>query len=273
MSELFLAWRDPHNRGWYVVGRLTYADEFYEFVYTRGMLTAATEAGFQPLPSFPDASFRYRSTGLFPLFANRLPPRSRPDYSDFVQYLNFVESELDPIAILGLSGGRRVTDTFEMFRMPERDTSGMCHIRFFVHGLGHLSAESHARADRLNAGERLLLMHDFQNPADSRALLLRTAEAVKGDVYPVGYCPRYLLDDLYTLFQEQTTAPEVRVERINLAPAPVSFRVLCSLTARWPWTYEPFSGDQYQPLGYDLPERFIASDAYRSSSPSFDARY
>jgi hypothetical protein len=257
VNTLFLAWRDPLNRGWYTVGRLRHAGQFFEFVYTRGMLHAHKEAGFRALPSFPEPEYRYLSTELFPLFSNRLPNQSRPDYHDFVQYLNVPESPHDPIAMLGLSGGRRVTDNFEVFPQPVRDATGVFHIRFFVHGLSHFPPASNARADHLQAGERLLLQHDFQNPFDARALMLRTAEQTPGDLYPIGFCPRYLLDDLMKVVR--TGSPVVTVEKVNPTPAPAWFRVLCGLSAIWPANYEPFAGEQYQPLSESLPPRYVAS--------------
>jgi hypothetical protein len=87
VNSLFLAWRDPLKRGWYTIGRLRHTGQFFEFVYTRGMLDAHTDAGFRALPSFPDPDYRYLSVDLFPLFSNRLPNPTRPDYQDFAQYL------------------------------------------------------------------------------------------------------------------------------------------------------------------------------------------
>jgi hypothetical protein len=159
--------------------------------------------------------------------------------------------------MLGLSGGRRVTDSFEVFSEPIRDERGLFHIRFFVHGLSHLSSSSNTRAEQLQPGERLLLQHDFQNPFDHRALMLRTAEHSQGDLYPIGFCPRYLLEDLFHVIP--TGSPIVTVEKVNPAPAPAWFRVLCSLSATWPIGYQPFSGVQYQPIKDSLAPRYVAS--------------
>lgn len=258
MSILFLAWRDPEKRGWHTIGRLTSDGTFFEFVYTKGMLAAHQQAGFRTLASFPDPYTRYLSPELFPLFSNRLPQTSRPDYQEFVQWVSAPESVHDPIALLALSGGRRVTDTFEVFPSPTRDPEGILHIRFFVHGLRHMSQASIARAEQLKVGDRLLLQHDFQNPYDSRALMLRTSEQTPNDVYPIGFCPRYLLDDLFALIHSDETVPIVTVAKVNPAPAPMWFRVMCSLTAAWPSQYEPFSGQAYQPISEGLRTRFIA---------------
>lgn len=259
MSAVFLAWRDPNTRGWFPIGRLGFEGQLFEFIYTKGMLAAQASVAFKPLPSFPDPYARYLSTELFPLFSNRLPSPSRPEFLSFIEWIGAPESPNDPIAMLGLSGGRRVTDTFEMFPHPVKGESGGFHIRFFLHGLSHMSTESQRRADHLRVGERLLLQHDFQNPFDPRALMVRTAENSPNDLYSLGYCPRYLIDDLFEVIRSNPKEAVVTVVKVNAPPAPTWFRVLCSLSAVWPLGYQPFSGEQYQPVGESLPVRFVTS--------------
>ena len=266
MSVAFLAWRDPERRGWHSIGRLSYDGTFYEFVYTKGMEHASQVAGFRPLASFPESYVRYLSPELFALFSNRLPQTSRPDYAEFVQWLSAPETVYDPIALLALSGGRRVTDTLEVFPCPVRDSTGLFHIRFFVHGLRHLSAASIVRAEKLIVGERLLLQHDFQNPHDPYALMLRTSELSENDIYPIGFTPRYLLEDLHSLLRTGQSAPIVTVAKVNPSPAPVWFRVMCSLTAAWPANYQPFAGHAYQPIAESLTTRFVAPSAAISAT-------
>jgi hypothetical protein len=248
MTKLFLAWQDGVSRRWYTIGRLTSQGEKYRFEYTNGVLEAQKEAGFEPLRSFPNLYEVYHSDELFPLFSNRLLSPSRPDYKDFIQWLSLAQHENDPMALLARSGGRRKTDTLEVFPSPENDGTGQYQIHFFVHGLGHATPESIKRAESLERGERLLLMHDFQNPVEPRALSLRTAETKPGDMYLLGYCPRYLIDDIHKLIREGNDLPVVTVERVNRPPAPIQFRLLCRMTMAWAADFKPFSDYSYQPL-------------------------
>ncbi len=252
MKKLFLAWQDPISRRWFTVGRLTADGGTYQFVYTQGVREAQDESAFQPLPAFPDLHQVYESEKLFPLFSNRLLPRSRPDYKDFVKWLSIPEHDDDPFALLARSGGQRVTDTLEVFPCPEPDSNGQYHVHFFVHGLGHMPDASIKRAETLQQGEHLLLMHDFQNPRDPHALLLRTAELTPRDLYLVGYCPRYLLDDTFKLMDKDQNLPRVTVERVNQPPAPIQFRLLCQMTMQWSENFQPFSSPTYQPLEPDI---------------------
>ena len=248
MATLFLAWQDPTRRRWYPIGRLTStAGELYTFAYTKGAEEARQGAGFQPLASFPELSTAYVSEQLFPLFANRLLTQARPEYQEYLEWLSVPASERDPVAILARSGGRKVTDSLEVFPCPERNANGDYYIHFLLHGLSHTPETSVERASRLNLGEQLLVMRDFQNPKDPDALALRTAETVERDIYIVGYIPRYLRGDILKLIQLKAM-PQIFVERVNPSPAPVQFRVLCRAIMPWPEGFEPFSGSEYEPL-------------------------
>ncbi len=243
MKTLFLAWQDPNSRTWFPVGRLTHEGEIYYFSYLQGAIEAKDNANFQPLWSFPDIHHTYSSTELFPLFANRLLRPSRPDYKDFVQWLNIPEQQDDPIALLARSGGRRKTDSFEVFPCPERDEQGNYHIHFFAHGLRHFPEEIQQYVRSLQPETPLLVIHDVQNKFDSRALILRTE-----DLHFVGYCPRYLAQDFFELVCRFPQQVSVTVERVNLPPTPLQFRLLCNLTATWTEAFQPFSSPIYQPL-------------------------
>lgn len=211
-------------------------------VYLAGALRAREQAGFDGLAGFPSFDQTYEVETLFPLFTNRLPPRTRPEYGEFVRWLNVPQDEDDPIVLLARSGGRRATDSLEVYPCPEPDGDGRYHIHFVVHGLRHLPEASIERVERLEPGERLFLMHDLQNPKDPKALLLRTGARGDRDVHPVGYCPRYLAEDLHGIWEEAGSTLSLAVERVNPAPAPLQLRLLCNLTSRWPAGFKPFFG-------------------------------
>jgi HIRAN domain len=243
LKTLFLAWQDSISRAWFPIGKLTHEGGFYHFSYLQGAIEAQEKANFQPIWAFPSFTESYSSVDLFPLFANRLLRHSRPDYSDFVQWLNIPEHKDDPIALLARSGGKRKTDSFEVFPCPEVDEQGYYHIHFFAHGLRHFPNEAQQYVQTLGAGEQLLVMHDTQNPVDSRALILRTK-----DLHVVGFCPRYLNQDFFELVCKFPQQVEVSVERVNHPPTPLQFRLLCNLTSQWTPDFQPFSGSTYQSL-------------------------
>src|SRR5712691_11405148 len=97
MKALYLAWQDPASREWLPVGRLTYENKRYRFVYTSG---AKKSKNFFPFGRMRDLESVYESTDLFPLFANRILSKSRPEYQQFLHWLNVTEDEADPLALL-----------------------------------------------------------------------------------------------------------------------------------------------------------------------------
>ncbi|MEA5468964.1 HIRAN domain-containing protein [Spirulina sp. 06S082] len=243
ISTLFLAWQDPQSRSWFPIGRLTFDGELYKFVYIEGARNAQREANFSLLHSFPELTKEYKSIELFPPFANRLMRPSRPDYNDYIQSLNIPRDRDDPIAIFSRSGGRKATDTFEIFPCPKPDENGLFHIHFFAHGLRHIPQCSRDRINLLQPNEQLYLANEFQNSYDSQALLLCTK-----DHHIVGYCPRYLATDTLGICREKPDLVHVHVERINPAPTPLQSRLLCNMTAEWPQESYPFSEREYQSI-------------------------
>ena len=267
MNTFYLAWQDPEERRWFPIGRLdrypssspnapatgdgarrSSFDTQFVFTYTEGALEAQREGRFSPLRAFPELRAEYTSPELFPLFANRMLSESRPEYERFVEWTTVQQSENDPLALLARSGGERATDTLEVFPQPEKDAQENYRVHFFAHGLRHGSPAAIERATKLQSGDPLLMMGDFQNPKDPRALALRTAAQEPQDKHLMGYLPRYLLDDVRRLLDEDEEAACVQVERVNQPPAPVHFRILCCLEMRWPSHFQPFDTPAYKPL-------------------------
>jgi hypothetical protein len=239
---LFLAWQAPVSRYWFTIGRLTFEQGLYHFVYTQGVKEAEEKCAFTPLLSFPRLDEIYTSTYLFPVFANRVMSRSRPDYSSFIEQLDLLNDDPSPMAILARSGGERVTDTFAVFPAPEVDEEGRYNLYFFSQYLGHLPSSAIDRIERLEAGETLEIDREVQNSYDDRALISNT-----GDRCIVGYFPRYLLAEIFELLRHNVNL-EVRVERVNKPSTPFQFRLLCKMSVGASDNFRPFSSCQYQPL-------------------------
>jgi HIRAN domain len=241
MKVLYLAWQDPKDRRWFPVARLSFDGRVYRFVYTKGALKSPN---FLPFGRMQDLYTVYESNELFPLFANRLLSKMRPEYKAFLDWLNVQNGEDDPLTLLGRSEGLRGTDSLTVFPLPERNSDGTYHAHFFSHGLRHLPAYTVQVVEGLRPGSRLFLMPDPQNRHDPSAVALRTDDPVT----IVGYCPRYLSKDFLLLLKSGAPGiPEVVVERVN-QDAPMQLRLLCSMRAPWPEGFKPCSGEEYEVL-------------------------
>jgi hypothetical protein len=246
VRTLFLAWQDPERRRWYTVGRLDHEHGLYHFQYTHGA-QEAQEVGFSPLVSFPELPGSYESDEIFPLFANQVLSERRPEYNDFIEWLSIPEHEADPVAILARTS-ERITDALEIYPCPEENENGQQSVHFFVRGLRHQAKASTDRTKLLETGERLRLLPDIQNQHDNRACLLRTDEKHEGDMHLLGYLPRYLAGELAEQDDEVVADCEVEVKRVNPAPAPIHFRVLCSLRMTRSADTRPFDSPYHQPV-------------------------
>jgi len=252
MNALLVASRsgDPDKGGWSPVGRLDYDNGTYRFVYTKG---AKTATDFTPFNGMEDLSAIYESSELFPIFANRLMPKSRPEYEAYLRWSGFdASTPPDPIAILGVTEGIRQTDQIEVFPCPVPDSTGCYLNKFFLHGLRYMPDAAKARISSLKQGESLVPMLDLWNPTDSHAVALRTAE---GDRFMVGYVPRYLAQDFWKLFQGcGLESVQIFVHRVNL-DAPLQQRLLCRMHACWPENFLPCSDEAFQPIPEGVPVR------------------
>lgn len=259
MITLFLAWQDQAiSRRWFVVGRL---DQTVGGGYSFRYLNQAQEArdsGLELIPDFPLIDTVYHSDQLFPLFANRLLPKSRPDYGEFLQRIGVEEADSDPLTILSRTEGIRMTDGFEVFPKPERDSLGRYHVVFFARGVRHLETAEDC-IQRLQPGDRLRVVCDDGSDYDCNALL------ISRDGTQVGWVPRYFCKDVRRLLEDTGGDVVLEAMRVNLPPAPVQQRLLCALSAPWPTAWIPFSDEEFQPIvGVEDLLPMVPSSAMRS---------
>jgi HIRAN domain len=240
MTVLYVAWQDPKDRQWIPVGRLSFDGHLYCFVYTKG---AQQSPNFLPFGGMLELTTVYESRELFPLFANRLLAKTRPEYPHLLDWVNIPHDHDDPLVLLARTGGMRETDSLAVFPCPERQADGTYVMHFFSHGIRYLPPPVIEAVDTLAPGDRLLLMPDPQNAFDRDALALRTASIAM----IVGYCPRYLSRDFLTLLEANPETTYVIVERVS-RDAPIQLRLFCSLTAPWPAQFQPCAEESYLPL-------------------------
>ena len=238
---MYLSWQNRVNRLWFPVGRLDADVDLPKFVfrYIEGAKRAESEAGFTPLPIFPSMEFAYWSPELFPLFKNRVIAPRRPDRLNYLKNLGLPE-DADPIEILSVNGGRKVTDVFEVFPKLQKGSDGKYTCRFFLHGWRYVNG-AQERIDTLKPDEILYLKPAPTNLVDRHAVKIETE-----DESQIGWAPRYLRKVLAKAIIHSTEC-NLSVIRVNPQPAPSSQRVLIEMKARWEG-YEPMTEQEFQPL-------------------------
>lgn len=241
-DELVVVFQEPISRRWFPVGLLSFEQGLYHFRYTRGAVDAKEAGTFIPFGVMTDLEATYRSEKLFPLFQNRVMPRSRPEYKSYTRWLlgeTDAPEELSPMQELGRSGGARATDNIQLYPVP-KNVDGNYRMSFFAHGVRHLSESAQQAIDTQRLRTRLQVRPDPNNEHDSDALTLWT----EVPSMLVGYCPRFLCLDFLTVLHEEPQA-EVVLAQVN-ADAPLQFRYRCELTARWPENFKPFDTAAFQ---------------------------
>ena len=242
---LFLAWQDKEvTRQWFPVGQLDVDMEvepnLYRFRYINGAKRAQEEAKFPLLIEFPELEVDYCAHELFPLFMNRVIAPSRGDRLEYLQDLD-LDADADPIEILSVNGGYRVTDVYEVFPKLSQHDNGDFVCRFFLHGWRYVNSSAQRRMDLLKNGEELYVTMEITNPVTRIAVQIQTT-----DYHVIGWAPRYLMADLAVAMAE---SPEysAQVVRINPLPAPSRQRVLIEMRGNWN-EHKPMESEDYVPL-------------------------
>lgn len=229
MKSLYLAWQAPKesqkSKAWFPIGRLDAEIQGSEiescrFRYIGGAKRAHEEVDFEPLVSFPDFEKDYYSEKLFPLFHNRVLSPKRADFAEYIEWLGLTKEQADPISILSVSRGIRVTDKLQTFPKIDADENGNFQLRFFAHGLRYLNKASQEKASLLQTGDELRIMVEVNNPATRVAVTLHA-----DDYTMIGWAPRYLADDLINCIPN---APEIEatVVKVNHGHAPLNQSIL-----------------------------------------------
>jgi hypothetical protein len=239
-EQIYVAWRDPIKNSWHPVGLLSVSEnKVFHFVYTKG----AVKSSFPLFPRMRKVT-EYKSNELFPLFYNRMISERRPDFKNYLKWLDINRNEFSPLKMLGLTEGIKPTDHLEFFQCPIKSDDKKYKVLFMIHGLQYFPKNVIERVNELKEGERLYLVPDPQNKFDKNAMMIRTDDPV----YSIGYCPRYLSRDFYKLLAKNNVDDiTVSVKKVN-QDAPLNFRLLCKIVAPWPVEFQPCDQEDFEPI-------------------------
>lgn len=202
----------------------TYEDEvpLYEFHY---LAKVAGDDKFVPIAGFSDISRRYRSTRLFPSFAERIISAKRPDRAQYLEGLD-LNIDADAWEILAASGGHREGDPIELISLPSYDPTdgGRTSACFLAHGVRHRSEEASSLITGLAPRQQLRLRTDPANPANPRAV-----QIISGDTQ-LGFVPDPLLDYIHSVIDGGSY--ELSVVRANPPETHPHLRLLLRVTGR-----------------------------------------
>jgi hypothetical protein len=228
-ARLLVTWQEPQSRQYHPMGFLDCHEGGYEFAY----LSRTVDDCLLPLLGFSDTARRYRSTSLFPLFAQRLMSHNRPDRLAYLAAIGLSDGS-QPMQILARSGGRRFGDTIELLAPPLVEADGRTSAEFFVHGVRHTEGAAEYVA-QLSPGTELKLSAEPSNPVNNLAILV---EAESGQ--RLGWVPDPLLDYVHRVRAQ--SAPATTILHVNDGAFGPNMRLLIRLEGQVRSGYQPFGG-------------------------------
>jgi len=234
--RLIVAWQSPKTREYIPIGILQKKDELFCFNYTKGV-EKAKKQGFMSFVSMSDFDIPYTAEKLFPTFANRILPKTRPEYKQYKKWLGLDENSGD-LEELARNNGIKETDNIELYAIPQK--ADKYHIEFFSHGIRYLPPEYKNRVSKLKEGDKLYITQDLQNEYDNNALLIR----VDNPAELVGYVPRIYAKDITTILKTDKEAT-LSVKRVD-NEAILQFQLLCEFKAEWQDGFEPFKEETFE---------------------------
>ena len=212
------------------------------------------QGGFRWVPEFPDLYRSYSSHRLFATFQNRVINPKRPDRELFLKRLA-LPSDADPFEIMAVSGGKRLTDSYEVFPRLVKAADGSFKCRFFLQGWRHACQAAQRRLRRLTPGDEIHVALELTNPRTTVAVQLQST-----DYHVLGWAPRYLVEDLS---QAMVEVPDYHAEVVQVnplpseddgdvhlteyVPSPPGWRVLIEMRGSWT-NHVPMSGQDFEPL-------------------------
>ena len=139
-TRLLLAWQSSNeaHRCRYIVGELSRVDNGVTLTYLTETeeFHLAQEKGFEGYPAFPLAQRVYHQ--VLDTFMRRLPPRTRGDFSQYLEGLRLPASvELSDFALLGYAGAKLLSDGFSIIH-PFDGVSIPCELLIEVVRFRHL---------------------------------------------------------------------------------------------------------------------------------------
>ncbi|WP_157833202.1 HIRAN domain-containing protein [Oceanospirillum maris] len=223
------------------MAKLTNADGTYQLGYTKGINSSPR---FKPFARMQDTRKIYYSEDIFPFFKNRILPKNRPEFKKILRWLDLENQEFDPLVYLAISGGARITDSYMVVPLPEKE-NGKYKLKFLINGIRYIEEKVKKRIEKINKKQKLKYKIDESNIHDENAISLHIDDESNSKI---GFCPRYLASDIKKLITlENDENAEFYIERVNL-DAPYQYKILCSFSIKWPANFTPFVSEEYLPI-------------------------
>ena len=189
-NRLLLAWQTPEgkSRSRYIVGELRpeQTEIVFRYLPDTEEFKKAQEEGFICHPAFRKLNLEYRD-GVLDTFLRRIPPRTRTDFSQYLQQWRLSpDIKISDFALLGHTGAKLPNDGFSLVN-PLEDVA--LPFEFFIEVAGFRHQEGVSLSD-IAVGMPINFISEPDNQNDKNAV------KIEADGKKIGYvnkvqCPAF----------------------------------------------------------------------------------
>lgn len=165
-TKLLLAWQslDENHRIRYIVAELNQNGDTIDLTYLTQTkdFQEAQNKGFEGYPAFQD--FNKTHSNVLDAFMRRLPPRTRGDFSQYLEVLRIKpDAQLSEFALLGYAGAKLPSDSFSVIH-PFDNVEGLCELLLEAAGFRHIQKGGSAvKIDELEIGDSASFAAEINN--------------------------------------------------------------------------------------------------------------
>lgn len=221
--KLLLAWQssDETHRTRYIIGELNRAEDKVSLTYLTDTsdFRKAQEKGFESYPAFKDVNKIHHD--VLDAFLRRLPPRTRGDFSSYLESLRLMpDTELSDFALLGYSGAKLLSDGFSIIH-PFNNVNFSCELLLEAAGFRHIQ-KNH---DEIKINDTVSFEKEFNDTTQEEAIRI-TANGKH-----IGYINRGLLPTFFDWIKNNRISSSW-IEKINGTPGKPTVHIFVKISSR-----------------------------------------
>lgn len=221
--KLLLAWQssDETHRTRYIVGELNRTGDKVSLTYLNDTndFRKAQGRGFESYPAFKDVNKIHND--VLDAFLRRLPPRTRGDFSSYLESLRLEpDTELSDFALLGYSGAKLLSDGFSIIH-PFNNVNFSCELLLEAAGFRHIQ-KNH---DGIKVNDTVSFENEFNDATQEKAI------RIIANGKHIGYVNRGLLPTFFDWLNNNRIS-DAWIEKVNGSPGKPSVYIYVKVSSK-----------------------------------------
>lgn len=211
-TKLLLCWQAPegNTRTRLIIGELEMLQDstvVFRYKLNSDDMQKAKEFGFAGYPAF-NPKEELHTQGVMETFIRRLPPKSRGDFSKYLELYRLPEDQfISDFALLAYTGAKLPTDGFSIVN-PFYNLHEPCEFLMEIAGSRYVKEFD---ISQLDIGDQVSIKSDNSNKFDKRAIAIEYREK------RIGYINRALVEKFHEWIDSKAKITLI-IERVNGHP-------------------------------------------------------